>query len=85
MMMNCYLNIAACSIKSKDWPNALDSCNEAIKLEPNNATALYRRARSKALPINAGVEDFKNALEDLIKAKEIEPENAVIRKEIQRL
>jgi tetratricopeptide (TPR) repeat protein len=60
-----YLNIAACNIKTKDYEAAQAACNEALKLEPYSVKALYRRARAKALPINSGVEDFRQAMIDL--------------------
>lgn len=60
-----YLNISACNIKTKDFDQALQAANEALKMEPNNIKGLYRRARSLALPINSGVEEFKAALADL--------------------
>lgn len=60
-----FLNIAACNIRIKDYETAYDACNEALKLDPYNIKALYRRAKSKALPINSGVEEFREALTDL--------------------
>lgn len=57
--LTCFLNIAACNIKSKDFDTAIQACNEALKLDPCNTMAFYRRARAKSLPINSGVEDFQ--------------------------
>lgn len=60
-----FLNIAACNIKAKDFKSAVDACNEVFKLEPENLRAYYRRARATALPINAGVPEFRKAVKDL--------------------
>jgi len=68
-----FLNIAACNIKTKDFDTAYQSCGEALKLDPYNIKALYRRARSKALPINSGVEEFREALTDLKRLLDIDP------------
>lgn len=84
--MALYLNIAACNIKSKDYETAVFACNEALKLDPYNVKALYRRARAIALPINSGVEDFRNAMNDLKRILEIiDPGYAPAIKELKRL
>ncbi len=70
-----YLNIAACNIKTKEYDVAVQACDEALKLDPLSVKGLYRRARGKSLPINAGVEDFKSAAIDLKKVLELEPEH----------
>ena len=56
--VSTYLNIAACNIKTKVFKEAVLACDEALKLDPNNLKALYRRARATALPINAGVPEL---------------------------
>ena len=37
----CYLNIAACHLKSNNSKIAMDACNETLKLDPKNVKALY--------------------------------------------
>jgi tetratricopeptide (TPR) repeat protein len=81
-----YLNIAACNIKCKDYETAQAACDEALKLDPYNVKALYRRARAIALPINSGVEDFRNAIVDLKRIVEnIDPTYQPALKEVKRL
>jgi len=46
LKLNTLLNIAACYIKSKDFESAFAACSEALKLDPYNIKALYRRARA---------------------------------------
>lgn len=63
--LNTYLNIAACNIKTKVFSEAVKACEEALRLDPCNVRALYRRARATSLPINAGVPDLRNSIKDL--------------------
>ncbi len=80
------MNIAACNIKGKDYESAVSACNEALKLDPYNVKALYRRARAVALPINSGVEDFREAMTDLKRIVEvIDPQYGPALKELRRL
>jgi tetratricopeptide (TPR) repeat protein len=64
--LSTYLNIATCNIKCKAYSVAVLACEEALKLDPSNFKALYRRARATALPINAGVPEMRKALKDLV-------------------
>lgn len=86
LKLRMYLNIAACNIKTKDYEAAVASCNEALKLDPYNVKALYRRARAVALPINSGVEEFRAAIADLKQISEvIDPAHAPTLRELRRL
>ena len=49
LMIKTLLNIAACNLKTRMFESALKACDEVLKLEKNNITALYRRARAIAL------------------------------------
>jgi tetratricopeptide (TPR) repeat protein len=64
LVLQTYLNIAACNIKAKDFETAVQACEEALKIDANNTKALYRKARALTLPINSGIEDFKKAMLD---------------------
>ena len=85
MKLQMYLNIAACNIKTKEFETAVAACDEALRIDPNNVAALYRRARGRSLPINSGVEEFRVSLQDLKKVVDIDPENKPALKEIKRL
>merc|ERR1712176_1386040 len=41
----CYSNTALIQIKSKDWSDALQSCNDGLKLEASNPKLIFRRAQ----------------------------------------
>ncbi|XP_068398491.1 peptidyl-prolyl cis-trans isomerase D isoform X2 [Eschrichtius robustus] len=43
--LSCLLNIGACKLKLSDWQGAVDSCLEALEIDPANTKALYRRAQ----------------------------------------
>ncbi|XP_073197576.1 peptidyl-prolyl cis-trans isomerase D isoform X3 [Lepidochelys kempii] len=72
----CLLNIAACKLKVSDWQGAIESCCEALAIDPANTKALYRRAQGWQ-----GIRDFDQALADLKKAQEITPEDKAIQTE----
>ncbi|XP_065260785.1 peptidyl-prolyl cis-trans isomerase D [Emys orbicularis] len=74
--LTCLLNIAACKLKVSDWQGAIESCCEALALDPANTKALYRRAQGWQ-----GIRDFDQALADLKKAQEITPEDKAIQTE----
>ncbi|XP_029472498.1 peptidyl-prolyl cis-trans isomerase D [Rhinatrema bivittatum] len=78
--LSCNLNIAACKLKQSDWRAAIESCEEALELDPSNTKALYRRAQGWQ-----GLKDYDQALEDLKKAHEIAPEDKAISTEILRV
>ena len=85
LKLNTFLNIAACNIKTKDFETALQACNEALRLDPYNIKALYRRARAQSLPINSGVEEFRKALVDLKTVSELDSTNIPVQRELRRL
>ncbi|CAG9324360.1 unnamed protein product [Blepharisma stoltei] len=79
-----YSNLAICNVKLGEWGEAINNCNEALKIEPNNIKVLFRRASAR---VNFGLPE--EALEDCKAGLAIEPENAdfkVLRSKInQRL
>lgn len=68
--LSCVLNIGACKLKMSNWQGAIDSCLEALELDPSNTKALYRRAQGWQ-----GLKEYDQALADLKKAQEIAPED----------
>lgn len=80
-----FLNIAACNLKTNDFEAAFEACNEALKLDPYNIKALYRRGKAKSLPINSGVEDFRHSLQDMKRVLEIDPNHPPALREQRKL
>ncbi|XP_075607911.1 peptidyl-prolyl cis-trans isomerase D [Balearica regulorum gibbericeps] len=78
--LTCVLNIGACKLKLSDWQGAIESCSEALKIDPANTKALYRRAQGWH-----GIKDLDQALADLKKAHEIAPEDKAIQTETLRI
>ncbi|XP_006213657.1 peptidyl-prolyl cis-trans isomerase D isoform X2 [Vicugna pacos] len=78
--LSCVLNIGACKLKMSDWQGAVDSCLEALEIDPSNTKALYRRAQGWQ-----GLKDYDEALADLKKAQEIAPEDKAIQAELLKV
>uniref|UniRef100_A0A803VVP0 Peptidyl-prolyl cis-trans isomerase D n=1 Tax=Ficedula albicollis TaxID=59894 RepID=A0A803VVP0_FICAL len=78
--LTCVLNIGACKLKLSDWQGAIESCSEALKIDPANTKALYRRAQGWQ-----GIKDLDQALADLKKAHEIAPEDKAIQTETLKI
>jgi len=67
---NCYGNMAACKLKDKEWAAVIEKAGKSLELDQKNPKVLYRRAQAYA---QNG--DNDEAINDLKKALEIEPEN----------
>ncbi|KAJ8794709.1 hypothetical protein J1605_003018 [Eschrichtius robustus] len=78
--LSCLLNIGACKLKLSDWQGAVDSCLEALEIDPANTKALYRRAQGWQ-----GLKEYDQALADLKKAQEIAPEDKAIQAELHKV
>ena len=72
----------ACNLKIKNYTDALSAVNQVIELDPKNRIALQRRAKAISRPVNANVEDYLKAIEDLRNSGEQDPKTV---KEIARL
>lgn len=80
-----YNNLAACYLNLADYKNAIAACDETLLLDPTQAKAWFRRAKALTSDINAGVEEFKAALEDLKKALELSPDDSVIQQALNKI
>lgn len=65
------LNQAACFLKMGNLASTLSTCNEILRDEPYNVKALFRRAKA-----HHGRSEVVEALRDLEKTLEYDPENA---------
>ncbi|KAG9291038.1 hypothetical protein G9A89_012910 [Geosiphon pyriformis] len=75
-----YSNMAACQIKLNKSTRAIECANQALKNDPTNEKALFRRAQAY---INEGNVDGAEA--DLKKLSEKNPDDPGIKREWQRL
>jgi peptidyl-prolyl isomerase D len=72
-------NLAATDLKQNDFEDVIYSCNAAIKINPINTKAYYRRGIA-----NLELKNYEMALEDLKMALSILPNNKAIMKEFER-
>ncbi|EDL15462.1 mCG20642 [Mus musculus] len=78
--LSCVLNIGACKLKMSNWQGAIDSCLEALEMDPSNTKALYRKAQGWQ-----GLKEYDQALADLKKAQEIAPGDKAIQAELLKV
>ena len=63
--LGCVLNIGAYKLKMSNWQGAIDSCLEALEIDPSNTKALYHRVHGWQ-----GLKEYDQVLADLKKAQE---------------
>ncbi|XP_026531652.1 peptidyl-prolyl cis-trans isomerase D [Notechis scutatus] len=78
--LTCYLNTAACKLKSLEWQDAIENCTKALAIDSTNTKALYRKAQAWE-----GMKDYDKALVELQKAQDIAPQDKAIRMEVQKV
>jgi len=74
----CYLNNAASYIKLQKYERARDNCTEALKMDPENVKALFRRGQTYYY-----LKQFEEAKKDLTAALKLEPNNAEVKKTLK--
>ncbi|GLT61745.1 hypothetical protein SLA2020_344280 [Shorea laevis] len=77
LRVSCWLNAAACSIKLKDFQEAIKLCSKVLDIESYSVKALYRRAQAYM-----EISDLVLAELDIKKALEADPQNREV-KQIQ--
>eukprot|EP01027_Heterolobosea_sp_BB2_P012903 GEZU01018662.1.p1 GENE.GEZU01018662.1~~GEZU01018662.1.p1 ORF type:complete len:311 (-),score=93.79 GEZU01018662.1:47-979(-) len=73
----CYLNLAACTLKTKEYLDAIQYSTKALAIDEKNLKGLFRRAQAYS-----GRGDFDKAMEDLNRALVLYPDNKEIRNEV---
>uniref|UniRef100_U3JS57 Uncharacterized protein n=1 Tax=Ficedula albicollis TaxID=59894 RepID=U3JS57_FICAL len=75
-----YTNRALCYLALKQYKEAAQDCTEALKLDPKNVKALYRRAQAfKEL------KDYKSSIADIKSLLKTEPKNTAALRLLQEL
>ncbi|XP_027213537.2 peptidyl-prolyl cis-trans isomerase D isoform X2 [Penaeus vannamei] len=77
LSVSCLLNHALCSIKLNWFGKAISDCDRAIELDSSNPKAYFRRGQAYNLS-----NDIDSARTDLEKAKELEPNDKGILREL---
>jgi FK506-binding protein 4/5 len=76
----CHLNQAACQLKQGSWAEARACCDKALDLDSKNVKALFRRGQAFT-----GMAEFDRARQDINDAIRLDPENADLKREIERI
>ena len=80
MQLPTYLNFSMCMIRMQKFADVHTWCLQAIKIDPQSAKAFYRRAVAFR-----NQDEFSSAREQLDRALELAPEDAVIQREARIL
>lgn len=76
----CHSNIANVQFKQKDFVGAIESCSNALGLQPDFVKALYRRGES-----HLALDELERALEDFTNALALAPNDPAIKKSLARV
>eukprot|EP01091_Cochliopodium_minus_P008940 TRINITY_DN2109_c0_g1_i1.p1 TRINITY_DN2109_c0_g1~~TRINITY_DN2109_c0_g1_i1.p1 ORF type:complete len:754 (-),score=234.00 TRINITY_DN2109_c0_g1_i1:50-2278(-) len=80
LKLSIYLNLAMSNLKLKNFGKLIANCTNALKIDPKNVKALYRRSLG-----HSGEKLYDNALSDLKEASIIDPNNLDVKKELNRV
>jgi len=78
--LGCYLNMAQCQLKLREYNKVIEHCNKALEIDKRNVKAYYRRALAYFNKV-----DWEAAGADFKKALELEPDNKDVIREYNRL
>jgi tetratricopeptide (TPR) repeat protein len=69
-LLAAHLNLAACYLKTKEFKNAIESCNKALELDAKNEKGLFRMAQAYF-----GLAEFQDAIKYFNQVLETNPTN----------
>ncbi|NXR08612.1 TOM34 protein, partial [Semnornis frantzii] len=75
-----YTNRALCYLSLKQYKEAVQDCTEALRLDPKNIKALYRRAQALK-----ELKDYKSSIADIKSLLKTEPKNTAALRLLQEL
>ncbi|KAM6298539.1 mitochondrial import receptor subunit TOM34 [Aegotheles albertisi] len=75
-----YTNRALCYLALKQYKEAVQDCTEALRLDPKNIKALYRRAQALK-----ELKDYKSSIADIKSLLKTEPKNTAALRLLQEL
>jgi tetratricopeptide (TPR) repeat protein len=77
LLLAAHLNLAMCHLKQSNDVDAIQSCDEALKVDPKNEKGLFRRGTA-----NLNLQNFDEALHDFKAVLEVDPENKAAKNQI---
>ncbi|KAM4748341.1 peptidyl-prolyl cis-trans isomerase FKBP4 [Rhinophrynus dorsalis] len=77
LLLAAALNLAACHLKLGEHRGALEHCNKALDLDPNNEKGLFRRGEAYM-----GVNEHELARDDFMKVLQLYPGNKAARAQL---
>ncbi|XP_064607794.1 peptidyl-prolyl cis-trans isomerase FKBP8-like [Liolophura sinensis] len=75
--VKCYNNIAAAQLKVEAYAAAIKSCDEVLKVQPQNIKALFRKGKALASKGNTEL-----AITVLKRAVQLDPESKIVQQEL---
>ncbi|CAE7705677.1 ppsA [Symbiodinium sp. CCMP2592] len=86
LVQSCYLNIALACQKLRKFDDMKRACDEVLeKVNPDSVKALYRRAQARLAPISAKDADREAAIQDLMAAARLAPNDKEVRNMLTKL
>ncbi|ESP00022.1 hypothetical protein LOTGIDRAFT_112989 [Lottia gigantea] len=79
-VLSLLLNMSLCCLKLEKYDEAIENCNEALEIDSSNAKALFRKGQA-----TFGLGNWDEALVHLNAALKSQPDDAGIKKEINRV
>jgi len=79
LRLACHLNKAASHLQLKQNSDAVEECNLALDIAPNDAKGLFRRGQALV-----GLKEYAEAIKSLNAAAKVAPQDKAIRQEIAK-
>lgn len=70
LKLACYLNLAACQMKTSNFMYVIFNCDKALQLEANNIKALFRRGVAYS-----NLTEYAKSIDDLSRTLSLDPRN----------
>lgn len=80
LKVHCSLNLAQCKLKTQEYTEVINNCDQAIEIEPNNFIAYFRKAIA-----NRSTHRFEEAQNDFeLALKYVKDTDEVWKKKIEK-
>ncbi|GFH60479.1 hypothetical protein CTEN210_16955 [Chaetoceros tenuissimus] len=86
LLQNVCTNIAIIRLKLKQFSLAISACDYSLQIDEEPCVkTLYLRAKARTTPKSAGLVEENLALKDLSSALAIEPNNRIVKRELEKM